>query len=101
MWRTSRRLLSIMLLFALTSGLARAQDDTAVPPPSAPAAAASSSDPSVSPSNSASSQPTNIDPTGLTTGLETVIGPIPNLSCAVSAPGGVITVLQCVETQDH
>jgi len=86
-----------MLLASLWSSPGVAQKETPPAPP--PAQTTSNSQPE--PGSSGGAQPSSLDPTGLTSGLEQVVGPITNLNCAVSAPGGVMTVLQCTESQEH
>jgi hypothetical protein len=87
-----------MLLTSVWFSPGAAQEEA---PPAAAPAAQTTSNSQPEPTSSGGAQPANVDPTGLTSGLEQVVGPITNLNCAVSAPGGVMTVLQCTETQEH
>jgi hypothetical protein len=85
---------SLLLFIGLVVVPVRAQNDDPPPVPTVevpapqPIAPTPSADPPVA-------QPTN--PIGST--LEEILGPLPNLNCSISSPGGVITVLQCEEQE--
>jgi hypothetical protein len=87
-------LIIIAMCVTLAATPMSAQNDDPPPVPTVevpapqPIAPTPSADPPVA-------QPTN--PIGST--LEEILGPLPNLNCNVSSPGGVITVLQCEEQE--
>jgi hypothetical protein len=87
-----------MLLAGIWISPGTAQEES---PSTPPPAAQTTMNGQPEPSSTGGAQPSSLDPTGLTSGLEQVVGPVTNLNCAVSAPGGVMAVLQCTESEDR